>query len=182
MKRAINYDLEKILFDEVEIENQITELGKTLSIKYTDKNPILISILKGSFIFMSDLMRKMTIPLEIDFMSISSYGLNRTSTGKIIVRKDISREIEGRDIIIVEDIVDTGHSIKFLKEHLSQYNPKSMITCTLLNKQIARKVDVEIEYSIFEVDDVFLVGYGLDYAEKYRNLPYMGRLKEEKIK
>jgi hypoxanthine phosphoribosyltransferase len=175
----INKDLSSILFDEKTIRKRIKELGKQLSEVYKDKNPILVCVLSSAFVFLSDLMRNMSIPVEIDFMSVSSYGNNSTSSGNITIRKDISKDLTNRDVIIVEDIADTGWSLSFIKEHLAKHNPNSVIICALLNKELARKTKIKIDYFGFEVGNQFIVGYGLDYAEKYRNLPYIGVLKEE---
>ncbi|MCK9329107.1 MAG: hypoxanthine phosphoribosyltransferase [Candidatus Cloacimonetes bacterium] len=175
----MNCNLSAVLFDEGTIQKRIRELGAELSTEYTHKNPILVCILKGAVTFMTDLMRHMTIPLEIDFMSISSYGESTISSGVVKIRKDIDSDIADRHILIIEDIVDSGLSLHYLKEYLIKHKPASVKTCVLLDKPTAHKVPVDIEYKGFEIENEFVVGYGLDYAEKYRNLPYIGILKEE---
>ncbi|HOE91299.1 MAG TPA: hypoxanthine phosphoribosyltransferase [Candidatus Cloacimonadota bacterium] len=175
----MNQDLSAILFDENTIRNRIFDIGAQLSIEYKDKCPVLICILKGASLFLCDLMRAMTIPLEIDFMSISSYGSGTKSTGVVQIRKDIDTDIHGRHVIIVEDIVDSGLSLNYIIDYLKNHNPASIKTCVLLNKPEAHKIDVQVDYVGFDVGNEFAIGYGLDYAEKYRNLPFIGILKEE---
>lgn len=176
---TMNCNLSAVLFDEGTIQKRIRELGAELSTEYAHKNPVLICILKGSVTFLTDLMRHITVPLEIDFMSISSYGNTTKSSGVVRIRKDIDLDIHDRHIIIVEDIVDSGLSLHYLKEYLEKHKPKSIKTCVLLDKPTAHKINVEIDYIGFEIENEFVVGYGLDYAESYRNLPYIGILKEE---
>ena len=176
---TMNSNLSAVLFDESELRNRIRELGTALSRDYADKKPVLVCILKGAVIFLADLMRHITIPIEVDFMAISSYGSDTVSSGVIKLKKDIEISLQGRCVIIVEDIVDTGLSLQYLVKHLSEQKPLSVATCTLLNKQSARKVEVNIDYVGFEIEDEFVVGFGLDYNERYRNLPYIGILKEE---
>jgi hypoxanthine phosphoribosyltransferase len=175
-------NLSAVLFDEVAIRTQIKELGFRISKDYLDKDPIMICILKGAVVFFSDLIRYMTIPMQMDFMSVSSYGYGATSSQNIAVRHDITIDVTDRHIIVVEDIVDTGYSIKFIYEHLLTKNPASIHSCVLLNKQAARKVEFDIKYVCFEIENDFVIGYGLDFAEQYRNLPYIGILKEEAYK
>ncbi|MDX9869490.1 MAG: hypoxanthine phosphoribosyltransferase [Candidatus Cloacimonadales bacterium] len=174
----MNLDLSAVLFDENTIRNRILDIGAQLSIEYKDKTPILICILKGASLFLCDLIRSMTIPLEIDFMSISSYGSGTKSTGVVQIRKDIDTDIHGRHVIIVEDIVDSGLSLNYIMDYLKNHNPASIKTCVLLNKPKAHKIDVQIDYVGFDVGNEFAVGYGLDFAEKYRNLPFIGILNE----
>ena len=176
---TMNCNLSAVLFDEGTIQTRIRELGAELSSEYAHKNPVLICILKGAVTFLTDLMRNMTIPLEIDFMSISSYGDSTKSSGVVKIRKDIDIDITDRHVIVVEDIVDSGLSLHYLKEYLDKHKPKSVKACVLLDKPAAHKVVVEIDYKGFEIENEFVVGYGLDYAERYRNLPYIGILKEE---
>ena len=178
MDNMIN-SLSAVLFDEVAIRTRIKDIGYELSRVYAGKNPVLICILKGSIVFMSDLIRYMTIPIEIDFMSIASYGSSNVSSGVVKIRKDIEIDITDRDVIIVEDIIDTGLSLIYIKEYLQNRKAKSVATCVLINKKIAREVQVQVDYFGFEVENEFIVGFGLDYAEKYRNLPYIGILKKE---
>lgn len=176
---SMNVNLSAVLFDEASIKRRISEIGSELSIEYKDKNPIIVCILKGAALFMSDLMRSMTIPLEIDFMSISSYGNSTQSSGIVKIRKDIDSDIQGRHVLVVEDIVDSGLSLKYIIDYLNQHQAASVKTCVLLDKPKAHKIDVNIDYVGFQIENEFVVGYGLDYAERYRNLPYIGILKEE---
>ena len=178
----MNYDISAILFGERELQARIQEIGTELSKIYADKNPILICILRGAIVFLADLMRYITIPIEIDFMRISSYGASVKSAGVITIKKEIATEIKGRHIIIVEDIVDTGLSLQFLIEHFQKFNPESIATCVLLKKSQTQLTELKIDYLAFTVENEFVVGYGLDFNEKYRNLPYIGILKEEVYK
>jgi len=175
-------DIKAVLFDESMIKNRVQEISNELSHRFADKNPVLICILRGAVTFLSDLMRNMPIPLEIDFMSISSYGDSTVSSGIVQIRKDINISIKGRHVIIVEDIVDSGLSLNYLKEYLSNHESASITTCVFLDKPKAHKVDVKIDFIGFEIEIEFVVGYGLDFSEKYRNLPYIGILKEEVYK
>lgn len=172
-------DLEKVLFSKEQIAERIKEIAKTIDNDYQDKRPIMVAILKGSVMFYADLLREMQIHAEMDFMAISSYGNSTKSSGEVKMVKDLDRSIEGRDIIIVEDIVDTGYTINYLKSTLKTRNPASIKVCTLLNKPARRIVDIEPDYCCFNVGDEFVVGYGLDYAQLYRNLPLIGVLKKE---
>lgn len=172
-------DISAILYDEQIIHTRIKELGEEISKDYQGKDPVLICILKGASTFMADLMRAITIPMEIDFMAISSYGASRKSSGVVKIKKDIDVDLEGRDVIVIEDIIDSGLSLKYIKEYLSKHNPRSVVACVLLDKPSGHKIEVPVEYIGFTVADEFVVGYGLDYAQKYRNLPFIGILKEE---
>jgi len=172
-------DIEKILKTETEIQEKIKQLGKQISKDYEGKNPIMICILKGGIVFLSDLMRFISIKVELDFMSLSSYGNSTKSSGVVRIKKDIDADILNRDVIIVEDIVDSGLTLKYLDEYFMQHNPASVKICTLLDKPKAHKIDIKIDYVGFEVGNEFVVGYGLDYAQRYRNLPYIGILKKE---
>lgn len=178
MENKLYNDLEKVLFSEQQIQEKVAEIAQTLSKEYADKNPVMIAILKGSVLFFSDLFKQISIHAEMDFMAISSYG-NTTSSGEIKVLKDLDHTIEGRDVIIVEDIVDTGHTLNYLKKTLQNRNPASLKICTLLDKPSRREVDIKPDYTCFEVGNEFVVGYGLDYAQLYRNLPIIGVLKKE---
>ncbi len=169
-------DIERVLISEEEIQGKVEELAKILDEEYEDKNPLMICILKGSIPFFADLMKKMTIPMQVDTMSVSSYG-NKTVSGEVKMIKDLDKSIFGRHVIIVEDIIDSGHTLFYLKNLLSQRNPASIKICTLLDKFERRETSIEADYKAFDIDDYFVVGYGLDYAEKYRNLPYIGILK-----
>lgn len=175
----MNNDISAILFDERKIQDRIRELANRISSDYMGKNPVLISILKGGFVFMADLARAITIPVELDFMAISSYGSGTVSSGVVKIKKDIDIDLGGRDVIIVEDIVDSGLSLQYIKDYLNKHNPASLKVCVLLDKPAAHKTEVQFDYVGFEIGNEFVVGYGLDYDEKYRNLPFIGILKEE---
>lgn len=175
-------DLEKILITKEQLDLRVRELASTLDKDYCGKNPLCVAILKGSVMFYADILRAMKIPVELDFMSISSYGNKTKSSGEVRIIKDLDRVVEGRDILIIEDIVDSGYTLSYLKRMLSSRHPASIKICTLLDKPVRRKVDLEPDYKGFEIADEFVVGYGLDYAEKYRNLPEIGVLKQELYK
>jgi hypoxanthine phosphoribosyltransferase len=175
----MNCDISAVLFDEYKIQTRIREIGMDISNEYNGKTPILIGILKGGFMFMADLVRAITIPIEMDFLAISSYGAGTSSSGVVKIRKDIDIDISGRDVIVVEDIVDSGLSLEYIKDYLWQHKPSSLRTCVLLDKPEAHKIEVTFDFVGFNVKNEFVVGYGLDFAEKYRNLPYIGILKEE---
>ena len=172
-------DIQEVLFSEAQLDAKVSELGARISKNYEGKNPLIVSVLKGSYVFMADLTRKITIPCNIDFMAVSSYGNGTKTTGEVQIIKDIGSKIDGRDLIIVEDILDSGVTRSFLMKILKARGANSIRLCTLLSKPERRKVDVPIDYLGFEIPDEFVVGYGLDYAEKYRNLPYIGILKPE---
>ncbi len=172
-------DIQKILITEDEIKKRVKELGEVLANHYKDLFPHLICILKGAAVFLSDLIKEMNIYLSLDFMGISSYGASTKSSGIIKITKDLDNSIEGRHVLIVEDIVDTGLTLSHLRELLSSRKPLSLKTVALLNKKVRRIKDVPIEYFGFEIPDEFVVGYGLDFNEKYRNLPYICVLKPE---
>jgi len=175
----VKNDIKEVLLTESDLANKISQIGKSISKDYEGRELILIGVLKGSVMFMSDLMKKIEIPCSMDFMAVSSYGNSTKSTGVVRILKDLDFEIEGKDVLIVEDIIDTGVTLKYLVEYLKARKPNSLEICSLLNKQDRRKVDISAKYIGFEVPDFFLVGFGLDYAEKYRNLPFIGILKEE---
>jgi hypoxanthine phosphoribosyltransferase len=170
-----------VLLSEEDISQRIRELGSQISADYEGKELVLIGVLKGSFIFLSDLVRQITIPLVVDFVSISSYGSSTTSTGIVRVTKDPDVDVEGKHVLIVEDIVDTGWTLKmsYLGENLRAANAESVRVCTLLDKPSRRQVEIELDYVGFEVPDRFVVGYGLDFDGLYRNLPFVGVLSEE---
>ena len=177
---SMNDDILKVLVSEEELKAKVAELGAQISKDYEGKNLVLVSILKGSVVFMADLMRAVSIPCSIDFMVVSSYGGgNTTSTGLVKIIKDLDADLTGKDVLIVEDILDTGITLSKLVPVLKMRNPSSVKICTILSKPSRRKVDIEPDYCGFEVPDEFVVGYGLDYDEKYRNLPYVGVLKPE---
>lgn len=171
--------MEKIIITESELKERIAALGLQITKDYQDKPLVIVSILKGSFIFTSDLIRQIQLPLTVDFMAVSSYGNATQSTGVVKIIKDLDKSIEGKHILIVEDIIDSGLTLTYLKEILSARGTASIKICTLLDKPAHRKEKVAIDYVGFEVPDEFIVGYGIDYAEQYRNLPYIGILKRE---
>lgn len=172
-------DLEKILITEDELSARIHQLAAQISKDYEGKCPLMVAILKGSIMFYTDLIRAMTIPVEMDFMSISSYGNGTKTSGEVKLIKDLDRIIEGKDLIIVEDIVDSGYTLSYLKRLLSARKPDSIKICTLLDKFERREVELTPDYKGFDIGNEFVVGYGLDYAEIYRNLPEIGVLKAE---
>lgn len=172
-------DIAKVLITEKQLDDKVKELGRKISEDYRGKNLVMISVLKGSVVFMADLMRAVTIPCEIDFMSVSSYGADTKTSGVVKIVKDLDQNLEGKDLLIVEDILDSGMTLSYIKGMLEQRGTNSIRLCTLLDKPERRKADVTADYFGFVVPDEFVVGYGLDYAEKYRNLPYVGVLKEE---
>lgn len=171
-------DIEKILIGEDEIKVRVAEAGAKISRDFAGKDPIFVGVLKGCFIFMADLMRYVDIQCSMDFMAVSSYS-GTSSTGAVKINKDLSEDIEGRHLIIVEDILDSGVTLSYLKNYLMVRKPASISIVTLMDKPARRKADVYADYSCFEVPDAFVVGYGLDYNERYRNLPYIGVLKPE---
>ncbi len=160
----------QILFSEQQIIKRVAELAGEIQRDYTNKTPLFLSILKGSVVFLSDIIRRLDMPVEIDFIKLSSYGSKTTSSGKVQLIQDMSLTIEGKDILIIEDIVDTGLTISFLLEHLQKGNPSSIRICTLLDKPSRRKVPVHIDYVGFTIPDTFVVGYGVDFNEQFRNL------------
>ena len=164
-------DMERILLTEADIQARVEELGRQISRDFAGREPIFVGVLKGCFIFMADLLRSVELHCTMDFMAVSSYGDGTTTTGAVKINKDLSRDIAGQDVIIVEDILDSGVTLSYLKQYLSVRKPAS--------KPSRRRADIKADYSGFEVEDAFVVGYGLDYAEKYRNLPYIGILKPE---
>lgn len=175
----MNHDLSAVLLDEYQLQNRVREIGMQISREYKDAKPVMIGILKGGVVFLADLIRSINIPLELDFLAISSYGSSTASSGVVKIRKDIDIDLGGRDVIIVEDIVDSGLSLQYIREYITKHSPASLKTCVLLDKPAAHKIEVSFDYVGFEVGNEFVVGYGLDYNEHYRNLPYIGILKEE---
>lgn len=173
----IHQDCERILFTQEELSERIRALGEQITKDYEGKRPLLVCILKGSILFYSDLIRHIDLPVSLDFMAVSSYGNSTESTGQILIRKDLTADIYDKDVIIVEDIVDSGNTLYTLKAHLSKRGAKSVKIVTLLDKPARRKVPLEPDYTGFVIEDEFVIGYGLDYAERYRNLPYVGILK-----
>ena len=171
-------DIAQILYTREEIYRRVCEIGAQISEDYRDKDPVFIGVLKGCFIFMADLMRCVSVNCSMDFMAVSSYR-GTTSTGAVSINKDLSAPIEGRHVILVEDILDSGVTLNYLKSYLQVRKPASIRIATLLDKPARRKADIYADYSCFEVPDAFVVGYGLDYNEHYRNLPFIGVLKPE---
>ena len=173
----LDKDIEKILITREEIQNRCSELGKELTEIYKDKNPLVVGVLKGAVPFMADIVREMDCHLELDFMDVSSYGNATISSGEVKILKDLDTNVEGRDMLIVEDIIDSGRTLAYLVDLFKYRKAKSVKIVTLLDKPEGRVVKIDADYSGFDVPNEFVVGYGLDYAEQYRNLPYVGVLK-----
>ncbi|MEG0742604.1 MAG: hypoxanthine phosphoribosyltransferase [Clostridia bacterium] len=169
-------DLESILYTKEQLAEAVQALGQRITHDYEGKNPVFICILKGASVFFCDLIREIDLPLEIDFMVVSSYGASTVSSGEVKLVKDLDRSIHGRDVILVEDIVDTGTTLNFLKHSLLTRGAASLRIATLLDKPARRKAPLSVDYSCFQIPDAFVVGYGLDYNEVYRNLPEVGIL------
>lgn len=172
-------DIKEVLFNEEQIMDTVKEIAEKITKDYEGKNLLVVGVLKGSVIFTSDLIKNIKIPCEIDFMAVSSYGNSSETSGIVRILKDLDHSIEGKDILIVEDIVDSGVTLSYLLEYLRNRKANSVEIATLLTKPSRRKVELNVKYCGLEVPDEFLVGYGLDFSEKYRNLPYIGILKEE---
>lgn len=164
----------EMLIDEEKVNNKIREIGKQISEDYAGKKVHLVCVLKGGSFFMCELAKRISIPVSLDFMSVSSYGGETQSSGVVKIVKDLDEPLEGKDVIVIEDIVDSGRTLSYLLELLQKRNPKSLALCTLLDKPDRRVVDVEMNYTGFQIPDKFVVGYGLDYDQQYRNLPYIG--------
>ncbi len=176
----MSQNIERVLYTEEELQARVRELGAQITADYADKeNILLISVLRGSYIFMADLSRAINLPCLIDFMSVSSYGAGTISSGQVEIKKDISSSIEGYHVIIVEDILDSGNTLYYLMDVLKARKAASIRICTLLDKPERRQKPIKADYYGFVVPDAFVVGYGLDYNQQYRNLPYIGILKEE---
>ena len=180
-EKILVYDKEKIkvLIDEPTLKKKVKELGKKLTADYEDKSPVLVSILRGSFIFVADICRELKIPVTFDFMAVSSYGNSRVSSGIVRITKDLECSIEGKEVIIIEDIVDSGRTLNYLIKNLMARNPKSIEVCALLDKNVPRKMENSVKYKGFDIPNKFVVGYGLDFGEKYRNLPFIGYIENE---
>jgi hypoxanthine phosphoribosyltransferase len=173
-------DIDEVLITEAQLRAKVAELGQLLSADYADRTVVLVSVLKGSLPFMADLMRAIAVPVQIDLMEVSSYGGTATETsGLVRILKDLSSSIEGKDVLIVEDIIDTGLTLNYLLRYLRGKNPRSLRICALLDKPARRLVEIGIDYRGFTIPDKFVVGYGLDYGEFYRNLPFIAVLKPE---
>ena len=175
----LEQDIQEILFTEEQLKSRVNEIARQIEADYAGREIMLISVLRGSFIFMADLCRAIRLPCTLDFMSVSSYGAGTTSSGQVQITKDLSEDITGRHIIVVEDILDSGNTLSYLLNILEHRHPASVRLCTLLDKPERRTKPVDLHYRGFTIPDAFVVGYGLDYAEKYRNLPYIGILKPE---
>lgn len=172
----MHQDLDRVLLTEQQLKDKVQQLGAQISRDYEGKNLLLVGLLKGSVVFMSDLMRAITVDAGIDFMSVSSYGKGSKTSGVVKIIKDLQEDIAHYDVLIVEDILDSGMTLSYITQLLQARGPKSIRLCTLLDKPERHKVDVHIDYLGFTIPDEFIVGYGLDYAERYRNLPYIGVL------
>ena len=170
-------DVKEVLLSEEDIRGIVSRMGEQIPRDYADKNPLIVSVLKGSYVFMADLTRAIDTPCNVDFMVVSSYGKGTKTSGEVQIIKDIAQPIDGRDLLIVEDILDSGVTLHYLMQILAARGANSIRLCTLLSKPERRKIQVDVDYLGFEIPDEFVVGYGLDYAEKYRNLPYIGILK-----
>jgi len=175
----VRNDIKNVLIDEDTLQSKIAELGAQITKDYEGKNPLVVCVLKGAVLFMSDLVQRIDTPLEMDFMATSSYGDSTKTSGQVRILKDLDKSVDNRDVLIVEDIVDSGLTLAYISNLLKERRANSIKVCTLLEKPARRITEVKIDYVGFEVPDEFVVGYGLDYAEKYRNLPYIGVLKEE---
>ncbi len=174
---SMHSDVSEILLTEEQIRDRIVELGRQLAADYADRDPILIGVLKGSVVFLADLVRAMQVPLSVDLMEVSSYGSGTESSGQVRILKDLAGSIEGRHVLVVEDIIDTGLTLNYLLRYLGERAPASLRVVCLLDKPARRLVDMEIDYRGFTIPDRFVIGFGLDYDERYRNLPYIGVLK-----
>ncbi|HSL63651.1 MAG TPA: hypoxanthine phosphoribosyltransferase [Gaiellaceae bacterium] len=171
----------EILIEHDELQRRISELGEEISADYAGRDLLLIGVLKGAVFFMADLMRRLTIPCEIDFMAISSYGASTDSSGVVRILKDLDINIEGRDVLIVEDIIDSGLTLSYLVRMLESREPASLEVCALMTKPERRQIEVDVRYTGFEIPNRFVIGYGLDFAERYRNLPYVAVLHDDLI-
>ncbi|WP_153127099.1 hypoxanthine phosphoribosyltransferase [Peribacillus tepidiphilus] len=176
---SLHNDIEKVLISEEEIQEKIKELGKQLTEEYQGRFPLAVGVLKGAMPFMADLFKRVDTHIEMDFMDVSSYGNSTVSSGEVKIIKDLNTSVEGRDLLIIEDIIDSGLTLSYLVELFRYRKANSIKIVTLLDKPTGRKVDIKADYVGFIVPDAFVVGYGLDYAERYRNLPYIGVLKPE---
>lgn len=171
-------NISNTLISQKEIENKVIELAKKIEKDYEKQEVLIVGVLKGAFVFVSDLVRNINLDLSLDFIAVSSYGMSTESSGVVKINKDIEMDLTGKNVIIVEDIIDTGLTLKYIKEYLSGKNAKSVRICTLLDKPSRRKCDVDVDYVGFEIEDLFIVGYGIDCKEKYRNLPYIAYIQE----
>lgn len=173
----IHPDVQEIIFSEEQVQERIREIGAEISRDYEGRSVLLVAVLRGAALFIADLSRTITVPVQLDFMAVSSYGSSTKSSGVVRILKDLDETIEGRDVIVVEDILDTGLTLKYLLKNLASRKPSSLEVVTLLSKEGKQRVPISCKYVGFVVPDEFVVGYGLDYAERYRNLPYIGVLR-----
>jgi hypoxanthine phosphoribosyltransferase len=174
---VIHPDIESIIISEERVHERVRELGAEISRDYAGHSVLLVAVLRGAALFIADLSREITVPVELDFMAVSSYGSSTKSSGVVRILKDLDEQIEGRDVLVVEDILDTGLTLKYLLKNLASRRPASLEVVTLLSKEGKQRVPISCKYIGFSVPDAFVVGYGLDFAERYRNLPYIGVLK-----
>jgi hypoxanthine phosphoribosyltransferase len=180
-EKGLIYNNKKIivLIDEKQLKERVKELGRKITKDYEDKNPVLVSVLRGSFIFVADICREIKIPVTFDFMAVSSYGDSKVSSGIVRITKDLEFSIENKEVIIIEDIIDSGRTLNYLIKNLQARNPKNVEVCALLDKDVPRKTKNNIKYKGFDIPNKFVVGYGLDFAEKYRNFPFVGYIENE---
>ncbi|MFH1038970.1 MAG: hypoxanthine phosphoribosyltransferase [PVC group bacterium] len=170
-----------MLFSSREIRRRITRMVKAIERDYREKDLVVVAVLKGSVLFLADLVRGFSRPLAFDFIGVSSYGYSRTSLGMVTLEKEISTDIQGKDVLVVDDILDSGRTLGWVKEHLRKFNPRSVKICVLLRKEAKRVIEVEADYIGFTIPDVFIYGYGLDYRDRYRHLPYIAKLAEDEV-
>jgi hypoxanthine phosphoribosyltransferase len=179
MKTDLDRAVGEVLIDADSLRSRIAELGEEISVHYASHDLLLIGVLKGAVFFMADLMRHLTVPCEVDFMAISSYGAQTDSSGVVRILKDLDINIEGRNVLVVEDIIDSGLTLSYLMRNLESREPASLEVCALLTKPARREIDVAVRWIGFEIPNRFVIGYGLDFAERYRNLPYVGVLSDD---
>jgi hypoxanthine phosphoribosyltransferase len=172
-------DIEDVLLSAEDIQSKVAEIGRQISADYAGRDLLLVGVLKGAFVFMADLSRSISLATEFDFMAVSSYGAATQTSGVVRILKDLDHEIQGRDVLVVEDIVDSGLTLSYLLKNLRTRKPASLEVCALMNKTGVQQVPLDIKYVAFEIPPVFVVGYGLDYGERYRNMPYVGTLRPE---
>lgn len=177
--KSMVQDVSRVLISTEDLQKRVQELADQISADYQDQNPLLVCVLKGGYVFLADLTRDMSICHGVDFMAISSYGSGTVSSGVVRILKDLDRDISGRHVLLVEDIIDTGHTIAYIVDNLRTRQPASLRVCTLLSKPSRREIDLPVDYIGFEIPNEFVIGYGLDYAENYRNLSFIGVLKPE---
>jgi hypoxanthine phosphoribosyltransferase len=170
-----------LLFSSRQIEERIKEMVRTIERDFRDKDLVVIAVLKGSVLFLADLVRGFSRPLAFDFIGVSSYGHSRTSLGVVSLEKEVSIEIRDKDVLVVDDILDSGRTLGWVKEHLAKFNPRSVKVCVLLQKKVKRVINVRADYVGFEIPDVFIYGYGLDYRDRYRHLPYIAQLPDSEV-